>query len=354
MTGKLNLPKNPRPIVIIGAGGKENDAHLPAYKMAGFKVLGIFDVQKNKAESLKKNFPFVGKVYGSLNELIIDAQTHHAVYDVALPAAFHAQTLEKLPKKSAALMQKPMGNTWEDAKQIVEICKERELTAAVNFQLRYAPHMIAAKEMIEELGDIYDLELMVNVYTPWHLWDFLFDMPRVEILYHSIHYLDLIRSFAGNPERIYASTKQHPKMMDLASTRTTAILDYPGCLQARVITNHGHEFGLKHQASYFKIEGTKGAIKIKIGLSLDYPHGMPSTFEYFLLNEKEKGWQEVAIEGDWFPEAFIGTMAVLQNHLNDPKIPLPHSVEEALETMRLVEAAYNSSESGGTKLSTIK
>ena len=32
------------PICIIGAGGIVNDAHLPAYKIAGYNVHGIFDV----------------------------------------------------------------------------------------------------------------------------------------------------------------------------------------------------------------------------------------------------------------------------------------------------------------------
>ena len=36
-------PKKPSPIVIFGAGSIVNDAHLPAYKQAGFKVQGIYD-----------------------------------------------------------------------------------------------------------------------------------------------------------------------------------------------------------------------------------------------------------------------------------------------------------------------
>ena len=37
------LPKNKKPIVIIGAGGIVSDAHLPAYKKANFPVRGIYD-----------------------------------------------------------------------------------------------------------------------------------------------------------------------------------------------------------------------------------------------------------------------------------------------------------------------
>ena len=53
------LPKNPLPIVIIGAGGIVKDAHLPAYKMAGFSVLGVFDVDVVKAEALQNQFPSI-------------------------------------------------------------------------------------------------------------------------------------------------------------------------------------------------------------------------------------------------------------------------------------------------------
>ena len=81
-------------------------------------------------------------------------------------------------------------------------------------------------------------------------------------------------------------TIKHPKMPDLAQTRSSIILDYSDHVQARVITNHGHKYGLVKQQSYLKIEGAKGAINIHIGLSMDYPWGVPPKFEYTLLSEE--------------------------------------------------------------------
>ncbi|WP_341216483.1 Gfo/Idh/MocA family oxidoreductase [uncultured Wocania sp.] len=353
---QVELPKNPLPIVIIGAGGIVKDAHLPAYTLANFKIKGIYDKAQLKAETLKNKFDIVEKVYHSLKDLIEDGVKYNAVFDLAVPANLHAEILEQLPDGSAVLMQKPMGENLEEAKRILEICKRKKLVSAVNFQLRYAPYMLVLREMIDKglIGKVYDMELKVCVYTPWHLWNFLFQLPRVEILYHSIHYLDLIRSFLGNPKKVYASTIKHPKMKDLASTRTTMILDYDEFTQARILTNHGHEFGLEKQESYFKIEGTKGAIKIRIGLSMDYPRGLPAKFEYILLEDKEKKWKEIKIKGGWFPEAFVGTMAGLQRHVLDKNLPLPHSTEDAYNTMRLVEAVYKSSDKGGVKSSSIR
>jgi len=345
------LPKAPLPIAVIGGGGIVRDAHIPAYAKVGFPILGVYDIDPKKAEALKQQFDSVPKAYASLDALLAEAQEKGAVFDVAVPAGNILEILEKLPEGSGALIQKPMGETLEEAEAILSKCREKRLVSGINFQLRYAPYMIAARHLIDQglIGEVYDVEMNVCVYTPWHLWDFLYRLPRMEILYHSIHYLDLIRSFLGNPQKVYASTVKHPKMPELASTKTTMILDYGEFLQARVITNHGHEFGLKHQTSFFKIEGTKGAIKIKIGLSLDYPRGMPPQFEYYLLGEHDE-WQEVPLVGGWFPDAFIGTMAGLQNHCLDRSQPLPHSTEDAFDTMRLVEAAYHSSDFGGTPL----
>lgn len=352
----VKLPSTPLPIVIIGAGSIIKDAHLPAYQLADFPVKGIYNRTKEKAQVLKDEFQFVEKVYDNMVELIDDAKSCNAVYDIALPANRNCEILEQIPEGSAVLIQKPMGETLEEAKEILDICRRKKFVSGINFQLRYAPYMMAARDLIKKgtLGTVYDLEVMVCVFTPWHLWDFLFDLPRMEILYHSVHYLDMIRSFFGNPKKVYASSIKHPKMKALAQTRTTMILDYENCLQARVITNHGHEFGLEKQQSYVKFEGTKGAIKIRIGLSMDYPKGVPDTFEYISLEDNNPEWKELPLTGSWFPEAFIGTMAGVQNSYLDSNIPLLHSTEDCYNTMKLVEAAYQSSEKGGIVFSEIK
>jgi len=193
------------------------------------------------------------------------------------------------------------------------------------------------------------MEIRVTVFTPWHLWTFLEAISRVEILYHSVHYIDLIRSFLGDPLDIYAKTMRHPKMGKLASTRSNLILNYGDMLRANITANHGHQFGLRHQESYVKWEGTEGAIKTRMGLLMDYPKGVPDEFEYCILEAgKPPEWTALDIEGTWFPDAFIGPMSDLMCFLDGVIDMLPTSVEDAYKTMAVVEAAYESSASGGT------
>ena len=103
------------------------------------------------------------------------------------------------------LIQKPMGRDLADARRILAIARERELVAAMNFQLRFAPNMLALRDALARrlFGDILDIEVRINLHTPWEYWAFLKGVPRLEILMHSIHYLDLIRSLFGEPRGVY-------------------------------------------------------------------------------------------------------------------------------------------------------
>ncbi len=352
---KAILPANPLPIVSIGLGGIVHDAHYPAYNIAGFEVVGGFDINSERAAMMQEKFG-IPRLYDSLDEAIEQAPDN-AVFDVAVPGSAIADILRQVPAGRAVLIQKPMGEDLAEARQILSICRERKLAAAINFQLRFAPFIIAARDMIERglLGELYDIEFRVQVNTPWHLWGFLFPLPRVEILYHSIHYVDLVRSFCGTPQGVYAKTMSHPTAPNLrGGTRTMIIMDYGDNPRVNVMTNHSHAYGAEKQQSYVKFEGSKGAIQIRAGLNMNYPDGVPDRFEYILLDDgADPQWNSIEISGSWFPEGFIGTMASLMRYANGETSALPTSVEDAIQTMATVEAAYESSAAGGTPLSAL-
>ena len=181
---------------------------------------------------------------------------------------------------------------------------------------------------------------------PWNLWPFLFPKDRVEINYHSIHYIDNIRSLVGGPKAVCCKTMQHPKMRELAQTRTSIIMDYGDDLRVNLHINFNHNYAKKYQESILKIEGLKGAIRVKLGLMYDYPEGEPDRVEYITFDEGE--WKELPVRGSWFNEAFIGTMGGLMKKLDDPSYEYMNSVEDAFHTMCVVEACYKSSAEGGT------
>jgi predicted dehydrogenase len=344
-------PLRRRPIVVIGAGGIVKDAHLPAYRLAGFPVAGIFDLDPARARAVAEAFS-VPRTYGSLTEAAGEAPPG-AVFDVAVPAPALERVLPALPDGAPALLQKPLGENLAQARALRELCRRKRLQAAVNFQLRFAPNIAAARRLIAAgaIGEVHDLEVRVTVYTPWQLWTFLEQTPRVEILYHSIHYVDLIRSFLGEPSGVHARTVRHPLAPRLAATRTTLALDYGDWKRATITANHGHAFGPKHQESYVKWEGTQGALVAKLGVNLNYPAGEPDTLELCQLSgDGPPAWRPVPVEGNWFPHAFAGSMASVLDFAEGAAAALPTAVDDACRTMAVVEAAYASSAAGATPI----
>ena len=339
-------PSAPKPIVVIGAGSIVRDAHLPVYKRLGFPVAGIFDVNLDASGERATTFA-IARVFESLEEA---ASMPDVIFDVAIPPENIAGVLERLPVGAAVLIQKPMGRDLADARQIVAICSERRLRAAVNFQLRFAPNMLAVKDALERgvFGDVLDVEVRINLHTPWNYWAFLKGVPRLEVLMHSIHYLDLIRSMIGEPRGLYCKGVRHPGMTDYADTRTSIVLDYGDTIRCSLTMNHAHAFGGRYGMSQLKIEGTRGAAIAKMGVNLNYPAGEPDTLE--IASEDAKGWSEIALRGSWFLEAFEGPMSNLQRFVAGEDSKLVSGVDDALRTMAVVETCYESSARGATPI----
>ena len=337
-------PKLVRPIVVIGAGGIVRAAHLPAYRKAGFPVIALMDRDKDKAAALAAERG-ISHSLGSLAEAVSFAP-RDAVFDIAVPASELVHILPDLPNGATALIQKPMGETLPEARRIRDICRAKRFIAAVNFSLRYSPNNLAVVALASSglLGEIHDIEVQTSTYTPWHLWSFLASAPRLEILYHSIHYFDLVRSWLGNPRGVYARTVKNPHTANLAATKTIAILDYGDSKRVFIATNHNHNFGPEHQHSFVQWEGLHGAARITMGVNLDYPAGKPDTAEYAERGSNAPSWRSVPVSGNNFPDAFTGTMGALQCFAEGTISTLPSHFEDAFQTMALVEALYRSNE----------
>jgi predicted dehydrogenase len=338
------MPEKPRPIVTFGAGSIVGDAHFPAYRKAGFPVAGLYDPDHAKAEALAAEWGV--RAFANPAEAVA---VDNAIFDLATPPAHHAEVLRQLPDGATVLIQKPMGGDLDQATGILKVCRDKKLTAAVNFQLRFAPMMLALKDAIARgfLGEVVDFDAWLALDTPWETWQFLLKAPRVEIALHSIHYLDLIRQVLGDPAGVHAKTIGHPSHT-IAQTRTTAILDYGERVRCALTINHDHKFGRKFQACEFRISGTEGAACVKLGVNLDYPRGEPD--ELWIYPKGGTDWVQVPLEGAWFPDAFVGRMANLQRYASGEDAELVGSVEDAWTTMALVEAAYRSSASPATPL----
>ncbi len=332
-------PKTDYGIGIVGCGGIVNYAHLVAYKQHALNVVACYDINPEAAEKTAAAHS-IPKVYRQLDALLADPSI--AIVDIAVQPWHQREIAERaLAAGKHLLCQKPLSDNFGDAKAIVEAGQRLGRKVAVNQQMRWDAGIAAAHDLISKgvIGQPTDAQIQVTTNTPWHMWPWLANSPRLEVLYHSIHYLDAMRFLFGDPEWVTSRHARYPKQEAKAETKTITVLDYPSGLQALVAVNH-HDESPDGYAT-FRFLGTEGLIKGTIGLMYNYPHGRPDTFEVHLHKDPPEAWHVITLEGMWIPDAFIGPMASLMEAIQTDGTPATNAADN-LNTLRIVEAAYRS------------
>ncbi len=331
-------PKTDYGIAFIGCGGIVNYGHIPAYKSSGFNLIGGYDVNLEAAEKTAQAHG-LNKVYGSVDELLLDPMIQ--IVDIAVLPWEQRDIVEKAVTAGKHLLcQKPFSNKYAEAVEMTALARQAGLKIAVHQQFRWSSIIQAARALMLEgwLGDILDVQVQVSIHTPWDMWPWLASQPRLEVLFHSIHYLDALRFLFGDPALVTSRHSRHPAQQARGETKTITIWEYPNGLQILIAVCHfDWSPGLY---SFFRVLGTDGLIEGSIGTNYDYPDGRSDTIKFTSRLQTEQNFSTV-LPGKWIPDAFYGPMASLMEAIQTDGEPLT-SAEDNLGTLRVVEAAYRS------------
>jgi predicted dehydrogenase len=325
-------------IGIIGAGGIVNYAHLPAYKKAGFKVVGITDRERERAERTAQAHS-VPQVFGSVDELLADPQVK--IVDIAVYPVEQAVIVEHATAASKHLLcQKPFAEEYGKAVRNVELAERAGVKIAVNQQMRWDAGIRCARILIDDgwLGTPTYACVQVHCKTDWSLWPWIYEGDKVEIMFHSIHYIDSLRYLLGDPALVFTSGSRAPGENTQAETKTLTTWEYASGLQ--VLIDVCHTTWQDDAYANFRLEGTEGVIKGTIGLMYNYPTGRPDTLE-FMSKQNQGYWFSARLDSMWIPDAFVGPMASLMCAIEDGSEP-ETSGRDNLRTLQVVFAEYRS------------
>lgn len=340
---KVTLPpKHDYGIAIVGCGGIVNYAHLPAYRQHGLHIVGCYDINHEAARQTAQTH-HIGTVYDSLDEVIADARID--IVDIAVPAwEQRAIATQLLAAGKHILCQKPLAENLADARAIMQAGIAAGRHVAVNQQMRWSAGIAACKDLIARgyIGEPTDAQINVSTLTPWHMWPWLRDSEHLEVMYHSIHYLDSLRYLFGDPTHITSRHAKYPNQFERAETKTVTVLEYAHALQTVVMVNH-HDDSTDIYATY-RFLGTKGMLRGTIGLLYDYPHGRPDTLAYAAHGD---ALVDIPLEGLWIPDAFIGPMSSLMHAIQTNTPPIT-SAADNIGTLQLVHGSYLSASAGHT------
>jgi predicted dehydrogenase len=330
-------------IGLIGAGQIVNQAHLPGYRKAGFRVLAITDQNREAAEMTAMRFG-ISRVCESVGELLLVPGVE--VVDIAVPAR-HNPELAGLALKSGkhVLVQKPMAETIGEADAMVREAERSNRKLAVNQQMRWAPSVRAASHLLNRkfFGELLECHFEIQIRTAWDSWPWLQSHPYPELYYHSIHYIDTLRGWFGDPVALYATLARNPRSSCAGPTRNYTLFEYPEYLRASMLVNHHTVAPEDDFTAKFTIEGSEGRCEGLIGLLLNYPTGRSDLLTISHRELIPGGSLRLELCGRWFPDAFIGPMSSLMDAISNNSEP-ETSGKDVLGTLRVIEGVRKSHE----------
>ncbi|XBS68866.1 Gfo/Idh/MocA family oxidoreductase [Acerihabitans sp. KWT182] len=335
-------------IGIIGAGFIVEHCHLVAYKKAGFNPCAITSLDKANSTRLAKASG-IAKVCDGWRDLVHDKQIE--VLDIAVPPHIQLEIVRYVCSGKMAcghikgiLCQKPLAMSLSEGREIARLSKESGIPIAVNQNMRYDPSMRALKYALDNhlLGDPVIASIDMRAIPDWQA--FLRDYNKLELYAMAIHHIDVFRYLFGTPEKITAVCRTDPRtFFEHTDGITQYTFQYADGFIATSLDDVWAWPGEpceKRNYINWRVEGTEGLAEGDFGWHRRAPEYCGSSLK--LTSKRHPGaWIAPQWTAQWFPDAFIGTMAGLLCAIEQAKIP-DISAEDNVLTLACIEACYAS------------
>ncbi|MET3805991.1 putative dehydrogenase [Nakamurella sp. UYEF19] len=319
-------------IAVIGCGGI-SAWHLAAYKEAGYSVVALCDIVRDRAVERQQEFFPAADVYTDHLEMlarddidVVDIATHVDVRpDLVRAALDHGKNV---------LSQKPFVREISEGRSLVEYAKANDRTLAVNQNGRWTPHFAYLLSAIRSglIGDV----LSADFWVYWPHDEVVADnaifstMQELILFDYGIHWFDMVAQVFSGKEatEVTARTKSVSNSVISVPTNAYALIEFPDAQASVTFRGSSH---LQEWAGY-RVEGTKGVLYN----SSDEYLGSSSVNLF-----TDRGTETVDLQGSWFANGMHGSMGVLLRSLEEGTVP-SNEAGTALAGLQLCYAALQS------------
>lgn len=332
-------------IGIIGSGFIIQNCHLVAYEKAGFCPIAISSLDEVRCKELAEQFQ-IPNVYIDWKEMVDNKEVE--IIDIAVPPHVQLEMVEYICKNAphikGILCQKPIAMSIEDANKIAALGKEAGIPIAVNSNMRYDQSMRAMKHILNKgyIGEPVIASIDMRAIPDWQA--FLKAYNKLEIYAMGVHHVDIFRYLFGNPEKITAVCRTDPRTK---FEHTDGIVQFTYQYEDGMLATSLDDVWAwpedpcpKDNYIRWRVEGTEGFAEGEFGWHKREPEFCGSTLK-LASKQFPNEWIEPKWETQWFPDAFVGTMANLLVAVEEGTQP-EISAEDNVNTLACVEACYKS------------
>lgn len=248
-------------IGVIGAGVVAERIIKASIIHPRAKIKGIYDVNLDKSKNLAEKYGLesVGSYFDLLNDDEIDI-----IYLAVPPKYHHPIAMDILKTDKHFLCEKPLANSTEEAREMYELAKSKNIVHGMNFPTVYLKAYEKMEELLRDgfIGDLIRIEFH-GYFSHWpRLWqqnDWVGSREQGGFVREVVtHYIQLIQRLFGDIEDL-VSFIQYPENPILSETSIIA----KGRVQGvPLLINGVADVGMKEELN-FMIVGSKGVISLR-------------------------------------------------------------------------------------------
>ncbi len=194
-----------RPVraVLVGCGGMSAEWLRSAARVEGLEVVGLVDLREEAARQRQQEFGLEGATVGTDVDAVLTATRPDLVFDCTVPEAHRATALAAFAHGAGVLGEKPLANTLDGAREMVEAARTLGRYHAVIQNRRYEPSIRRVRAFVDsgQLGALTTVN--ADFYIGAHFGGFRDVMRHVLLLDMAIHTFDAARLISGqDPVRV--------------------------------------------------------------------------------------------------------------------------------------------------------
>lgn len=152
-------------ILVIGAGSI-GERHIRAFRQIKSTSVGLVDPRKERAEQIAARYN-CESYFTCLDSVPPDASFDAAV--IASPANSHVDIATQCAERRLHLLiEKPLAASFDGVDSLIAMCRERTLTAAVGYILRFDATVEKLREIVVAgmLGELISVQSICTHYLP--------------------------------------------------------------------------------------------------------------------------------------------------------------------------------------------
>lgn len=143
-------------VLITGLGGIAQIVHLPILsKMENVEIAGICDIDKSKTKSIAQKYG-IKEAYSSIDEMLNNVAADCLI--VTSPTSLHHEhSIKGLKKGLNVLAEKPLARNYAEAAEIVDAAKKAKKLLMVGMNHRFLPEVMMQESFVSagEIGEVF-------------------------------------------------------------------------------------------------------------------------------------------------------------------------------------------------------